>query len=299
MDRYLDFGIRSEADEQIRRCFRDAFARAGLSHEQFLDALAWYRDHGRQIGADPIKLAQNFHEYAAGRGWQPEQLAVAISTYDLIAEQGPAAALEPTSAESDADVIARADALLKSDPAAYWADETLQELALEARERQAAAPAPEPGIDHDEIERRVAQQEVDRFAGMLRQPAEAAKYWASGELQERHRRAIAASTREAPAAVPPVVAPVVAAVPSPSAAKPAAPGPVKVVVSDAARRGEIETMMRTDGGKAYWNNPDVQAEYNQVLARLAGEAPPLAPAAAAPEAVPTSTPAEAPPQDAG
>jgi len=97
-----------------------------------LHGSAWYRDHGRQIGADPIKLAANFHEYAAGRGWQPEQLAVAISTYDLIAEQGPAAALEPTSAESDADVIARADALLKSDPTAYWADEALQERALPA-----------------------------------------------------------------------------------------------------------------------------------------------------------------------
>jgi hypothetical protein len=36
------------------------------------------------------------------------------------------------------------------------------------------------------------------------------------------------------------------------ARRPVAPSPVKVVFSDAARRGEIETMMRTDGGKAYW-----------------------------------------------
>jgi hypothetical protein len=61
---------------------------------------------------------------------------------------------------------------------------------------------------------------------------------------------------------------------------------VKVIVSDAARRGEIETMMRTDGGKAYWRDPGVQREHGEVLARLA--APPLsppAPVAASAEAV--------------
>jgi hypothetical protein len=41
--------------------------------------------------------------------------------------------------------------------------------------------------------------------------------------------------------------------------------------------------MRVDGGKSYWRDPAVQREYGEVLARLAGEAPPLAPAA---EAVP-------------
>ena len=53
--------------------------------------------------------------------------------------------------------------------------------------------------------------------------------------------------------------------------------------SDAARRTEIEALMRVDGGKSYWRDPAVQREYGEVLARLAGEAPPLAPAA---EAVP-------------
>ncbi len=37
MDRYTRLGLRSDADEKIRRGLRDAFARAGLSHEQFLD----------------------------------------------------------------------------------------------------------------------------------------------------------------------------------------------------------------------------------------------------------------------
>jgi hypothetical protein len=100
---------------------------------------------------------------------------------------------------------------------------------------------------------------------MLRK--EPAKYWSSTELQRQHRDAIAAATREE--APPQPVAP-------PGAA-PAAPAPVKVAVSDAARRGEIEAMMRTDGGKAYWGDPGVQREYGEVLARLA--APPLSPPA--------------------
>jgi hypothetical protein len=87
---------------------------------------------------------------------------------------------------------------------------------------------------------------------------------------------------------------VVAAAPSSPGAAPAAPAPVKVAVSDAARRGEIEAMMRTDGGKGYWRDPVVQREYGEVLARLAGEAPPLSPQApvAAPAEAVTSSAAE-------
>jgi hypothetical protein len=64
------------------------------------------------------------------------------------------------------------------------------------------------------------------------------------------------------------------------------------VVSDAARRIEIEALMRVDGGKAYWRDQAVQREYGEVLARLAGEAPPLAPVA---EAV--ADPAASPPRE--
>jgi hypothetical protein len=198
MDRYSQFGLRSEADEQIRRGFRDALARAGLSHEQFLDALGWYRDHGQHLGADPSKLAESFREFASNKGWDAGHVAAATSAYDMIAEQGPAAVLATPSAEEDAATIARADGLLRTNPDAYWRDQGLQELALEARERQLAAPPPEPGIDHDAIERRVAQQEVDRFAAMLRQPAEAAKYWASAEL----RRAVRCHARRSGHAQP-------------------------------------------------------------------------------------------------
>jgi hypothetical protein len=184
----------------------------------------------------------------------------------------------------DAATIARASELLRTNPDAYWRDHDLQEAQLEALERQEAAPPPEPdrAAVADRIERQIAQRDVDKFAEMLRK--EPAKYWASPELQRQHRDAIAAATREE--APPQPVAPVVA--PSPAAAAPAAPpAPVKVAVSDAGRRTEIEAMMRTDGGKAYWGDLGVQREYGEVLARLAGEAPPLSPQA------PVAIPAEA------
>jgi hypothetical protein len=89
-------------------------------HQQFNAALEWFRDTGQHLGADPIKLSATFHEFATSKGWNTEHIVAATSAYDTtIAEQGPAAMLEPTSAENDADVIARADALLKSDPDAY------------------------------------------------------------------------------------------------------------------------------------------------------------------------------------
>ena len=142
--------------------------------------------------------------------------------------------------------------MLKTDADAYFRDQELQELTLEARERQLAAPPAEPAVDDYAIERRIAQQDVDRFAAMLRDPAEAAKYWASPDLQRRHHDATAASIAPAPAA--PAAAPPVAEAPSLPAAAPAAPAPVKVVpASDpAARKIEIEALMRADGGKAYW-----------------------------------------------
>jgi hypothetical protein len=118
---------------------------------------------------------------------------------------------------------------------------------------------------------------------MLRK--EPAKYWASSELQRQHHEAIAAAARETPQ---PVVQP--AAAPGPPV-PPAAPAPVKVAVSDAARRTEIEAMMRVDGGKVYWRDPAVQREYREVLARLAGEAPPLSPQAPAAQPAAPAEPA--------
>jgi hypothetical protein len=39
MDRYTQFGLRGDADEQIRRAVRDGFKRAGLSHAQLTQAM--------------------------------------------------------------------------------------------------------------------------------------------------------------------------------------------------------------------------------------------------------------------
>jgi hypothetical protein len=90
--------------------------------------------------------------------------------------------------------------------------------------RWAAAPL-EPGraAVADQIERQIAQRDVDKFGEMPRK--EPGKYWSSPELRWRqHRDAIAAATREE-APPQPVTQP--AAVPNPPAAAPAAPAPAK------------------------------------------------------------------------
>jgi hypothetical protein len=69
-------------------------------------------------------------------------------------------------AEEDAATIARVAELLRTSPDAYWRDGDLQEAQLEALERQEAAPPPEPdrAAVADQIERQIAQRDVDKFA---------------------------------------------------------------------------------------------------------------------------------------
>jgi hypothetical protein len=206
MDRFTQFGLRGDADETLRRAVRDGFKRAGLGPAQVTQAMEWYRDHVRP-GIDEAKLMESFAEFAASKGWQTEQQSAAVSVYEQVRDQGPAAVLAPApSAEEDATTITRASELLRTDPAAYWRDAELQEAQFEALERQQAAPQAEPAIDDYSIERRIAQQAVDRFGRMLRE--EPSKYWRSPELQRQHHDAIAASIQEAPAApaVPPAAA---------------------------------------------------------------------------------------------
>jgi hypothetical protein len=197
MDRFTQFGLRGDTDEQICRAVRDGFKRAGLSHAQLTQAMEWYKDHVRP-GMDETKLAESFAEFAATKNWGAEQRDAAVSVYGQVRDQGPAAVMSPApSAEEDAATLARAHELLRTDPNAYWRDVELQEAQYEALERQKAAPTAEPAIDHYEIERRISQQHVDRFATMLREEPE--KYWRSPELQQQHRDAIAGTIREAPA----------------------------------------------------------------------------------------------------
>jgi hypothetical protein len=107
MDRFTHFGLRSDADEQLRRAVRDGFKRAGLSHAQLTQAMEWYRDCGQHMGPDPAKLTESFMEFAASKHWPPEHRDAAKSVYGTVRDYGPAALIAPTSPEQDAATIAR------------------------------------------------------------------------------------------------------------------------------------------------------------------------------------------------
>src|SRR5579871_2207777 len=147
MHRYREFGLVSEQDEILRRAFRDGFKRAGLSFAQFLDALAWYRDHVRP-DADETQLADAFAQFAADKGWPAEQRDGALDLYLAIRDDGPAAVMQSPPLEEDRATLARADELLRADPARYWGDAELQDAVFEARERldRPGAAAPQ---DHE------------------------------------------------------------------------------------------------------------------------------------------------------
>ena len=68
---YLDYGLRTDTDEQIRRAFRDAFKRAGLTHPQLLEAMEWYRDHGQHLGGDVAKLTESSANSPRRRAGRP------------------------------------------------------------------------------------------------------------------------------------------------------------------------------------------------------------------------------------
>jgi hypothetical protein len=107
----------------------------------------------------------------------------------------------PTPAE-DEEIIAKANALLAKDAAAYFADQELQEATFEALERQAApevtGTVPPPAPSGDEIERRIGRQDMQRYERMMRErPGE---YWASPQHQAAYRDAIQRATAAPPEA---------------------------------------------------------------------------------------------------
>jgi hypothetical protein len=138
--RFAYYGL-GEADEQHRRAFRDGFVRAGLARDRMQAAMEWYRDRGSKLGSDAQKLAADFTDFARGQRWTASDVAAAVDLHAQIAAEGPEAVLDPTSPEGDRDTIARAEALMRSDQAAYWRDEHLQEMMHDAIERQQATPA--------------------------------------------------------------------------------------------------------------------------------------------------------------
>jgi hypothetical protein len=134
MHRYREYGLASAQDETLRRAFRDGFRRAGLSFAQFLDALAWYRDHAR-TAADEAQLADAFVRFAEDRGWPVEQRDGALDLYRAIRDDSADAVMQKPLPGDDRATLARADELLRTDPARYWGDAELQDLAFDARER--------------------------------------------------------------------------------------------------------------------------------------------------------------------
>lgn len=190
MHRYREFGLMSEQDEALRRAFRDGFKRAGLPFAQFLDALAWYRDHARPT-ADEAQLADAFARFAADSGWPVEQRDGILDLYRTIRDNGPTAAMEAPRPDEDRATVTRADELLRNDPARYWGDIELQDAAFEARERLdgvalAEGTASPPKASPD-------RQRIAEIEALLHDPSGDGqrRYWADAGLRTDYAHALA------------------------------------------------------------------------------------------------------------
>ncbi len=228
MHRYREYGLVSDKDEALRRAFRDGFKRVGLPFPRLLEALAWYRDRARP-GAAEAQLLEAFSEYAADRGWSPDERDGAIDTYRAIRDKGPAAVTEtvPGAAE-DRAVVARGDDLLRRDSAGYWNDIELQDAVFEARERLGRLAETSDGV------RAPAEADADRkkiaeIEALLRDTSGAGqrRYWNDAALRDGYAEALGRLAREAPAPEGDgagSVAPAPAPPASPTPASPPPPG---------------------------------------------------------------------------
>jgi hypothetical protein len=191
MHRYREFGVVSEVDEQLRRAFRDGFKGAGLSFAQFLDALGWYRDHARSV-ADEVRLTDAFARFAADRNWTAEHRDGVVALYQKIRDEGAAVMVETPSREQDHAVLARADELLRTDPARYWGDGELQDAAFEARERFGDVTAAR-GAEHADSRSSQDRQRVAEIEGLLRDPTGEGqrRYWSDAGLRAHYGEALA------------------------------------------------------------------------------------------------------------
>jgi hypothetical protein len=190
MYRYREFGLVSDADENLRRAFRDGMRRAGLSHQQFVDALAWYRDHTRP-GLEEAALREAFAEFAAQKLWSPQLVEGALAVYETIRDDGPDAIADtPPSPDADRAMVARGDEALRRDPASYWHDSALQDAVFEARERLkslsafAAAPAAPPNPARERVREIEAMLHDSSGAGQRR-------YWSDPALRDDYAKALA------------------------------------------------------------------------------------------------------------
>jgi hypothetical protein len=199
MDRYREYGVISERDEQLRRAFRDGFKRAGLSFPRLLEGLAWYRDRARH-GGDEAQLLDAFSEYASHQSWSTEHRDAAIDIYRAIRDGGPEAVMDAIPAPAqDRATISRAEELLRLDPSHYWADPEMQEALFEAQERvggRTDATAAEVPAIRDET----AQQRVKEIEALLHDPSGVGqrRYWNDATLRTDYERALAC-LQDAPA----------------------------------------------------------------------------------------------------
>jgi hypothetical protein len=187
MHRYREFGLVSEQDEILRRAFRDGFKRTGLSFAQFRDALAWYRDQVRP-DAGEAQLAEAFMQFAADSGWPAEQRDGALDVYRAIRDNGAAAVVQTSRPDEDRATVARADELLRTDPARYWGDIELQDAVFDARERL-HRPVPEAGNAPPQGDR----QRVEEIDALLRDPGGDGqrRYWSDAGLRTDYAQALA------------------------------------------------------------------------------------------------------------
>jgi hypothetical protein len=191
MHRYGEFGLVSQEDEALRRAFRDGFKRAGLSFAQFLDALAWYRDHARS-GSDEAHLTDAFSEFAAARGWPTAQRDGALDVYRVIRDQGPAAVTDAAPRpEDDRAMVASSEELLRRDPARYWRDHELQDAVFEAHERLGRFATPQDAASLEEST--ADQRQIEEIEALLHDPSGAGqhRYWNDAALRARYAQALA------------------------------------------------------------------------------------------------------------
>jgi len=191
MHRYREFGLLSDQDELLRRAFRDGFRRAGLSFSQFLDTLAWYRDHVR-AGAGEEQLVEAFSLFAADSGWSAEHRDCALDAYRAIRDNGAEAVIAPAPhPDADRAAIAEGEQMLRSDPARYWRDAAFQDALFDARERLAvmpaavAATAPRPST--------ADRQRIEEIEALLRDPTGSGqrRYWSDDALRADYAQALA------------------------------------------------------------------------------------------------------------
>jgi hypothetical protein len=110
--------------------------------------LCWWRDHGQYMaGRPPVEIAQSFRDYAERAGVSDADIEAHGVWHETVDRDGLQAIPPlPVDTSKDAAIIARAEALLKSDRRSYWAEqnEAMRVEYQEALARQGGtAPAPQ------------------------------------------------------------------------------------------------------------------------------------------------------------